>query len=261
MKSADAPISIKSTTLVVNDLNKMADFYHAVLGLDLMHSDGEIRALGTGGKTLLILQKDAHARRYPHEAGLFHNAFLMPDRASLGRWLHHAGNAGVRFTGMTDHLFSEAIYLDDPEGNGIEVYADRDAEHWEFTDDGQLRMGSLRLDIQGILDAADRPWDNAPETLIIGHIHLQVGDIDDATAFMTQHLGQDLIAHEGKAAFYSSGGYHHHFAGNIWNSRAAGMRSADSTGLAGVTVKTNGARVQPGHLVDPWGTAFTVDAA
>lgn len=261
MKSADAPISLKSSTLVVNDLIKVADFYHTALGLDLMKSDGETRELGAGGKTLLVLQKDSHARRYPTEAGLFHNAFLMPDRASLGRWFHHAGSAGVRFTGMADHMVSEAIYLDDPEGNGIEVYADRDAQSWEFADDGQLRLDTTQMDAQGVLGAADRPWDGVPEALILGHVHLQVGNMDDIHTFMTEQLGQDLMTHEGSAAFYSSGGYHHHFAGNIWNSRMAGLRSANSTGLAGVTLKTDGTRLQPGTLTDPWGNHFAVEAA
>lgn len=259
MKSADAPISIQSSTLVVNDLDKVADFYHAILGLERLSSDGETRSLGAGGKPLLILQKDPHARRYPAEAGLFHNAFLMPDRASLGRWLTHAGSAGVRFTGMADHMVSEAVYLDDPEGNGIEVYADRPSEGWQFAADGQLRLDTTAMDVRSVLDAADRPWDAVPDDLVLGHVHLQVGDMDDVHRFMTQELGQDLMTHEGSAAFYSSGGYHHHFAGNIWNSRHAGQRSADSTGLAGVTLKSDGSRLKAGQVTDPWGTRFTVE--
>lgn len=261
MKSGDAPISIKYSTLLVNDLQKVGEFYQSILGLDLLRSDGEEWALGAGGKTLLVLQKDSHARRYPTEAGLFHNAFLMPDRAALGRWLHHASDEMVHFTGMADHMVSEAVYLDDPEGNGIEVYADRDAKGWTFKADGQLRLDTTRMDVQSVLGAADGAWAGAPDGLIMGHVHLQVGDMDTVHAFMTEQLGQDLMTHEGSAAFYSSGGYHHHFAGNIWNSRGAGGRSRNSTGLAGVTLRSDGSRLQPGTMTDPWGNQFTVEAA
>lgn len=260
MKSANAPISIVSSALVVNDPDRVAEFYQSVLGLDLLTRDGETRTLGAGGKSLLILQKDSHARRHPAEAGLFHNAFLMPDRASLGRWLAHADATGARFTGFADHLVSEAVYLDDPEGNGIEVYADRDAQGWQFTDDGQVRMDTMRMDVQSVLAAGDGPWRGAPEGLVIGHVHLQVGDLAQLADFMTKDLGQDLMTRTSGAAFYASGGYHHHFAGNIWNSRNAGPRSKDSTGLAGVTLKTDRSRLQPGTLTDPWGTRFTIEA-
>lgn len=258
MKSAEAPVSVKSSTLVVNDLNGMSRFYQATLGLDLLHSDGEEHALGAGGQPLLILQKDIHARRYPREAGLFHNAFLMPDRAALGRWLRHAVETGVRFTGAADHDVSEALYLDDPEGNGIEVYADHPTDQWDMLDNGLLALTTTQLDADGVLQAADETWGGAPEDLVIGHVHLQVGDIEDLHQFMTQSLGQDLMAHEGSAAFYATGGYHHHFAGNIWNSRAAALRSPDSTGLAGITLRSDGT-IPAGEATDPWGTRFTIE--
>lgn len=261
MHSADAPISIKSSTLVVNDPEAVAGFYQRVLGFELLRGDGETRELGAGGETLLVLRKDMHARRQPHEAGLFHNALLLPDRAALGRWIRHATDSGVRFTGMADHDVSEAVYLDDPEGNGIEVYADRPAAGWTFKSDGQLHMHTVRLDVEGVLAAADGPWRGAPENTVIGHVHLQVGDIDALHRFMTERLGQDLMAHEGSAAFYASGGYHHHFAGNIWNSRDAGVRSPDSTGLAGINLRSDGARLPPGEVTDPWGNQFTVEAS
>lgn len=259
MKSGQAPISIQSSTLIVNDLDKVTGFYLSVLGLEPLRSDGETQELGAGGQTLLILQRDRHSRRYPREAGLFHNAFLMPDRASLGRWLRHAAEQSVRLTGAADHDVSEAIYLDDPEGNGIEVYADRPETGWQTMPDGQIKMGSHRLDLHSILDAGNGPWARAPEDLIIGHVHLQVGHVDAFHAFMTKQLGQELMLFEGSAGFYATGGYHHHFAGNVWNSSCAGQRSPDSTGLAGITLKTDGSRVQSSELVDPWGTRYSVE--
>ena len=261
MNSADAPVSIQSATLIVNDLTRVGDFYQSVLGLDLLRGDGESQELGAGGNTLLVLQKDVHARRYPHEAGLFHNAFLMPDRAALGRWLLFAAETGVQLTGAADHEVSEALYLDDPEGNGIEIYVDRPTDAWRTKANGQIEMGSYRLDMNAIAAAADAPWNGAPEEFVIGHVHLQVGDVEAHHTFMTQELGQDLRLFEGSVGFYATGGYHHHFAGNIWNSQSAGQRSPNSTGLSSITLRTDGTRLSSGTLTDPWGTRYAVVAA
>lgn len=259
--SGDAPITISTVTLRVNNLDLVGDFYQSALGLSQLAGDGEAMVLGAGQTPLLILQKDRNARRYPFEAGLFHTAFLMPDRAALGRWLQFAAQSNLRLTGAADHHVSEALYLDDPEGNGIEIYADRPSDHWQTEADGQLRMGSYQLDLDGIARSADGNWSAAPEDMIIGHVHLQVGDVAQSHAFMTQELGQNLMRFSGSAGFYASGGYHHHFAGNIWNSQGAGRRSANSTGLHSVAVKTDGTRLQPGRLTDPWGTHFDVSQA
>ncbi|WP_120632772.1 VOC family protein [Ruegeria sp. EL01] len=259
MSSGAAPISINTVELVVNDLDRVGDFYQFVLGLQQLHHDGETMALGSSETPLLMLRRDRNARRFPSEAGLFHNAFLMPDRASLGRWLQHAADAGVRLTGAADHDVSEAIYLDDPEGNGIEVYADRPVDDWITETDGQIKMGSHRLDLDGIISAANGSWVAAPEDMIIGHVHLQVGDVKQLHQFMTNKLGQDLTLFEGSAAFYSSGGYHHHFAGNVWRSQGAGKRSHNSTGLRQVTLSSDGSVGTPFASTDPWGTRFVIE--
>lgn len=258
MRSSEAPVSIGRVALIVNNLDTVGTFYQQVLGLEELARDGETLKLGAGNNVLLELRQDRAARRYPHAAGLFHTAFLMPDRDYLGRWLIYAAQNRIPLTGAADHDVSEALYLNDPEGNGIEIYADRPVETWQM--DGEyIRMGSHHLDLEAIAGAARQDWSGAPENMVVGHVHLQVGDINAVDEFMTRHLAQDRMLHEGSAGFYSSGGYHHHFAGNIWNSNGAKARPTDSSGLDEIVLLTDGTVLQPQELTDPWGTRFTVE--
>ena len=135
MSTALAPIEIGRVSLTVNDLTSVSDFYQSVLGLAKMSGDGENVMLGAGNRVLIELRGDRNARKHsPREAGLFHTAFLMPNRAALARWLIHSAEMQVPLQGASDHLVSEAIYLADPEGNGIEVYADRPRSTWHSPD-------------------------------------------------------------------------------------------------------------------------------
>jgi catechol 2,3-dioxygenase len=263
MSTASAPVEIGRVTLTVHDLPGLAGFYERNLGLARLAGDGTDVILGAGATPILALRADPAARRRsPAEAGLFHNAFLMPSRAALGRWLLHAADSGLRLDGASDHLVSEAIYLSDPEGNGIEVYADKPRAVWHGPD-GLLKMATERLDLDSLARAADAPWQGAPDGMVMGHVHLQVGDTGAAAAFFTGTLGLEVMAHYPGAVFVAAGGYHHHLAGNVWNSRGAGPRALPSTGLAEVEL-----RADPGpHAAltaawggpdtsDPWGTAF-----
>jgi catechol 2,3-dioxygenase len=266
MSTATASIEISRVALRAQNLPELAGFYRRILGLqDISHAPERI-ALGTGGRVLMELIADPAARRAdPREAGLFHSAFLMPSRAALARWLLHAAETGVRLQGASDHLVSEAIYLADPEGNGIEVYADRPRDQWHGPD-GAIRMATERLDLNELARAADAPWTAAPDDMVIGHVHLQVGAVPEAEAFYSGQLGLPVMARYPGAAFYGADGYHHHIATNVWNSRGAGPRPQPSTGLAELVLAadpgalaTLHARNGSDHLRDPWGTAITLE--
>lgn len=276
---ATAPLRIGRVRLRVRDLDDMSDFYQRVIGLDVIDRSTARITLGAGNVPLLELLADPFAKpRNPRDAGLFHTAFLLPTRADLARWLAHAIKLGVRLQGASDHIVSEAIYLDDPEGNGIEVYADRPVSRWRDAD-GQIRMATEPLDIPDLLSAGSGDWAGYPAHGIIGHVHLQVGDTGAANAFYRDVIGLEIASRYPGASFFGSGGYHHHLAGNIWNSRRAGSRSEGAAGLeaveivardpatrdailaraeaAGTPAATNGDQVV---LRDPWGTAITLAA-
>ena len=262
MATSDAPLQIGRVALIVNDLDNVGDFYQSALGLAQLSRDGEEAVLGVEGTPLVHLRRDRTARHHPREAGLFHTAFLLPDRQALGRWLGHAAQTRLPLDGASDHLVSEAIYLHDPEGNGIEIYADRPRDRWT-TNGSEVQMDTIALDLQGLLDAADAPWTGMPAGSTIGHVHLQVGNVAEAEQFYMSQLGFDRSAHIFGASFFGSGGYHHHLAGNIWNSRGAGLRSKDATGLAEVVLDADQSVLDalPRHdLTDPWGTRIRVQA-
>ncbi len=234
--ASTTPVSVAEAALRVRDLDRMVAYYRDSIGLSIIGRDAQGARLGVDGRTLLhlIAAPDA-ALEPPSAAGLYHIAFLMPSRAELGRWLVHAALTRIPLTGFADHAVSEAVYLDDPEGNGLEVYSDRPRETWTWQD-GIVTMGTDQLDVDSLLALADTTRDTfvrAPAGMLIGHIHLRVGDVTTARGFYEQGLG--LVSTRGDsrrgAAFVSSGGYHHHIAMNIWNSRGAGKRKPAETGL------------------------------
>ena len=261
MATSDAPLQIGRAVLTVNDLNKVGDFYQDIIGLQRLSGDRAETVLGVDGAPLLVLRRDSAARFRPNEAGLFHNAFLLPDRQALGSWLRFVAANQIALDGASDHLVSEAIYLRDPEGNGIEVYADRPRDSWD-RNGAEVRMDTVALDLPGLLAAGDAPWRGAPAGTVIGHVHLQVGDVAKAEEFYMDSLGMDRSAHVFGASFFASGGYHHHLAGNIWNSRGAGPRSADATGLSELVLAADAgvlAALGAREFVDPWGTKIRVE--
>jgi catechol 2,3-dioxygenase len=262
MATSDAPIQIGQVALIVNDLDRVGDYYQSVIGLERLSGSGEELVLGAGGRPLVELRRDKAARYRPREAGLFHTAFLLPDRKVLGSWLRHVAGQRIGLDGASDHLVSEAIYLHDPEGNGIEVYADRPRETWR-TDGREIRMDTIALDLDGLLRDAGTTWTGAPAGSVIGHVHLQVGNVAEAEAFYMNQLGLERSAHVFGASFFASGGYHHHLAGNIWNSRGAGRRGTDSTGLAEVVLAADApvlTELGENAFDDPWGTRIRIAA-
>ena len=257
MASSDAPISIGKVTLTVNALDRVAGFYEQVIGLNPISRDGQMATLGAGSRPLITLRQNNSARRHPAEAGLFHTAFLLPKRADLGRWLKHINTLGVPLDGATDHLVSEAIYLQDPEGNGIEIYCDRPRAHWQRTGD-LVKMDTLPLDLAALAMSSHGQWKGAPADMVIGHVHLQVGDVGQADQFITHQLGMKKTSARPSAAWYGAGGYHHHLAANIWNSQGAGQRSTQAAGLAEIEILARPNLLTPGSIIDPWGTKFTI---
>ena len=270
------PMRIGSVTLRVRKLDAVADFYRDVLGLAVMERTATGAVLGSGGIKLLVLEAHPQALDESRKAaGLYHTAFLMPSRKDLARWLVHAALNRVPLSGFADHRVSESIYLDDPEGNGIEVYADRDPSLWQWSD-GTVTMGSDQLDIDGLAALTDTrvsDYAHAPEGLRIGHMHLRVGDLAQADGFYRGVLGFDPTRQRNGAAFLSSGRYHHHLGLNVWQSAGAGRRDDAATGLAWFSLEIEqadlfaaqqerlrqaGVEVVPVanglEAVDPWGT-------
>lgn len=262
MSTASAPMEIGRVALAVLDLDAQADFYARTLGLQVLSRQGGVAVLGAGDAPLLELRGDPALRRASgREPGLFHTAFLLPNRAALGRWLLHAVETRLPAQGASDHLVSEAIYLADPEGNGSEVYADRPRLGW-YHPDGRLRMGTEALDLQSLAQAADGRWTGAPVGTVVGHVHLQVGAVPPALEFYRDGLGFQVMDSMPSAAFFGAGGYHHHLAANVWNSRGAPPRSLPATGLAEVELRLDPdrhdaltARFGP-QVADPWNTLF-----
>lgn len=246
--------SIDHIALKVRDLPGMAEFYEVALGLAPMGGDGQTRRLGAGEQVLLELRGDkAATTRDPRQAGLFHTAFLLPERGDLGAWLRHVAENGIRLTGASDHGVSEAIYLDDPEGNGIEVYWDRPQSQWNRAGD-RIEMFTHRLDLNDLAAAAEQGWLGAPEESVIGHVHMQIGDLAQGDDFFSGNLGLTRTFDAQGGAWYGWNGYHHHLAGNIWNSRGAGPRDQAMTGLDEVVLRDS-ARADE-RIADPWGTRF-----
>jgi len=279
-----APVHIGAVGMMVRDLDRLTAYYRDMLGLTLQELTLQVATLGVDGVTLLELNHRPDALPDdPREAGLYHTAFLVPTRADLARWILHVEKNRVPITGASDHDVSEAIYLDDPEGNGIEVYSDRPREKWRR--DGELIFKKTDpLDIDAIIreiNPATAPYPSAPEGLRIGHIHLRVGNVARAEEFYCGALGLDVTRRRTGAAFISSGGYHHHVAVNILHSNGAGVRNGKRAGLDWFSMEINdrptidglkkrlsaaGVTIDaiPGGFaaMDPWGTRirFTIAA-
>lgn len=218
-------------SLQVADLARSLAYYERVLGLRVLERTESAALLGTqiGDTPLVHLAERRGASQSQHHArlGLYHYAILLPDRPALGRFISHLDEIGVR-AGAADHLVSEALYLQDPDGLGIEVYADRPKSRWT-TIGRQLRMVSEALDFRDVISAAGgERWSGAPAGTVMGHVHLQVDDLEQAAAFYHSALGFDKMVwdHEG-ALFLGAGGYHHHLGLNTWV-RAGATRPADA---------------------------------
>jgi catechol 2,3-dioxygenase len=217
-------LSVGTVSLTVADLDRARDFYERVIGLRTLARDGASVSLGVpGGPPLLELVGDPDAPpRPPRTSGLFHLALLVPERRELARALVRVADAGWRFSGASDHLVSEALYLDDPEGNGIELYRDRPREVWG-QNSGEIRMDTLPLDLNLLIaEVPDDADPGMPPGTVMGHVHLNVAELEATEAFYSGRLGLDVMVRSYPGAlFLASGGYHHHLGTNVW--RGAGV--------------------------------------
>jgi catechol 2,3-dioxygenase len=269
-------IRLGPVRLQVADLARSIAYYDRMIGLRAIEKDASSATLGAqhGDAPLVELHERTGAKPVPRRGrlGLYHFAILLPDRAALGRFLAHLADAGEP-AGMADHLVSEAIYLSDPDGLGIEVYADRPRDEWRMQG-RSIAMATLPLDVQALARAAEgQPWAGVPKGTRIGHVHLHVSDLDRAASFYHVGLGLDKVIVEFPGAlFMSAGGYHHHLGTNTWAAGALEAADGDARLLewtvvlpstkdvteaaqsiadAGFSTRTDGSDVV---TVDPWGT-------
>ncbi|MCW3001958.1 MAG: hypothetical protein JWQ20_1256 [Conexibacter sp.] len=225
--------------LSVADLEGSIAYYGHALGLTVLRREAGVVVLGTGARELLVLDEVPGAAPSDGYPGLYHFALLVPERADLARILAHIARDRVPLVGMSDHFVSEAIYLQDPDHHGIEVYWDRPREQWE----GQVgeRMGTWPLDVDALLgvlpDPAREPFDGLATDTVMGHVHLRAADVPETIAFYRDVLGFELMAQLGtEAAFLSAGGYHHHLGANSWETRRRGPAPESTARLLEVTI-------------------------
>ena len=276
-----AAAHVGAVRLQVSDLERSLDYYERVVGLCPLTRDPGTAGLGPeGGPPLVWLVERPGARPVPRRGlfGLYHFALLLPERAALGRFVAHALRSGVRF-GAADHLVSEALYLTDPDGLGIEVYADRPESGWRHAGP-EIVMATEALNLGDLQEAGgDRAWEAAPSGTVVGHVHFHVGDLVEAEAFYHRALGLDktVWSYPG-ALFFAAGRYHHHVGTNTWSpgpsaaddqarlldwelvlpddtSVEAALRSLHDNGFPTANRSTTN------HSTDPWGTRVRITAA
>jgi catechol 2,3-dioxygenase len=214
----DSATTIGAVALSVGNLQRSLAYYQHTIGLEVVRSDAATATLGVGTRPLLRLHEVPGARLVRRATGLYHFALRVPSRRDLACVLRHFADSGYQIGGASDHLFSEALYLSDPDGHGIEIYRDRPRDTW-YDAQGNLRGAGDPLDLQGILcelDGGDSPWDGLPLGTDMGHIHLQVADIRAAEQFYLGVLGFERMIGMPSASFVSAGGYHHHIGMNTW---------------------------------------------
>jgi catechol 2,3-dioxygenase len=220
--------------LLVINFRKSLTFYREVLGFQLLAQSEQKAVLTADGTTplLTIEQPDTVVPRQPRTTGLYHFALLLPRRSELAKALRHLIQIGYPLQGASDHLVSEAVYLADPDGNGIEIYADRPSSDWAW-EHGQVAMDTKPIDAEHLLaETSGEIWNGLPAETVMGHIHLQVSNLKEAEQFYCKGLGFNLVNKYGRQAlFISTNGYHHHIGLNTWNSEGSPAPAKNSAGL------------------------------
>lgn len=229
---------VNQVHLYVQDLARSLRYYQEVIGFKVLSSSGNTAELTADGKTVLVkLEQPADVTAKPKRTtGLYHYALLLPSRADLAQIVLHFAELGIPL-GSADHLVSEALYLNDPDGNGIEIYRDRDPSEWNWRND-EVNMTTDPLDFRGLLAGVEQqPWEGLPAGTIMGHLHLHVSRLDMAETFYVKGLGFQVVnRYGGQALFVSTGGYHHHIGLNTWNGVGAPPPPANSTGMHACTM-------------------------
>lgn len=235
----------KPTTFVghvkikVENLERSLKFYQEALGFKVLERTTLTAKLTTDGKTsiLSLVQPENVTPKRGRTTGLYHFAILLPERSDLANIVVHFVDKGIRFA-ASDHLVSEALYLDDPDGNGIEIYSDRDPSTWKWKNN-EVDMTTIRLDIQNLLTSIKQgeSWAGMPEGTVMGHIHLHVAELEKTEEFYIKGLGLDVVNRfAGQALFMSDEKYHHHIAVNVWNGIEAPQPAENSVGLESYTL-------------------------
>jgi catechol 2,3-dioxygenase len=224
-------IYVGEVNINVKNLDYSLNFYQNILGFQVMEKSDGKAVLTTDGKTplLTIEQPKEVVAKTGRTSGLYHFALLLPSRADLSVFLRHMIQTGYPL-GAADHYVSEALYLNDPDGNGIEVYRDRPSSEWRWNN-GLVEMATEELDGNGIIAESEAEWTALPAGTLMGHIHLHVGDLKKAEEFYTKGLGFGIVSYYPQAAFLSTGKYHHHIAINTWQGEGASTPPKNSVGL------------------------------
>jgi catechol 2,3-dioxygenase len=224
-------IYVGEVNIKVKNLDNALTFYQTIMGFKVLDKTDRKAALTTDGKTALVTleQPENVIPKEGRMSGLYHFAILLPSRADLSVFLRHFLGTGYPL-GAADHYVSEALYITDPDGNGIEVYRDRPSKEWTWKN-GLVDMATEELDGNSILAESDAEWTGLPEGTGMGHIHLHVGDLQRAEDFYTKGLGFNVVSHYPQAVFLSTGGYHHHIAINTWQGVGAPTPPSNSVGL------------------------------
>ncbi|ULT57520.1 VOC family protein [Neobacillus drentensis] len=224
-------IYVGEVTIKVKSLAYSVTFYQNIIGLQLLEQSERKAVLTADGQTpLLTLEEPADViPKQEGMSGLYHFAILLPSRTDLGDFLRHLILTGYPL-GAADHYVSEALYLNDPDGNGIEVYRDRPSSEWTWKN-GLVEMATEQLDAEGILEESNDEWKGLPSGTLMGHIHLHVGDLEKAKEFYTKGMGFEVVSYYPQAVFLSSGRYHHHVAINTWQGAGAPTPPKNSVGL------------------------------
>ena len=238
-QSLPATLRLGAVHLAVTDLDRSVAFYEGAIGLRLHRREDGVAAMGVGGEDLLVLYEEPDARRAGRHAGLYHYALLHSSREELARTAARLTSTGTYIQGASDHGVSEAIYLPDPDGNGIELAADRSRESWPDLANPGWNGGPEPLDMDGLV-ATVRGEEIRPEidpNLVVGHVHLHVGDLERGLAFYRDVIGFELMTFlPGAAAFVAAGGYHHHLGFNVWRGNGVPPAPAGRVGLRHWTV-------------------------
>ncbi|WP_057763581.1 VOC family protein [Cytobacillus praedii] len=232
-------VFVSHVHLKVADLQRSIEFYQQVIGFQLLEQTENKASLSADGKTALVTieqPENIHPKQL-RTTGLYHFALLLPSRSDLAKVIEHYIKIGYPLQGASDHLVSEALYLADPDGNGIEIYSDRPSSTWKWNNQ-EVVMSTERLDIESILAEGDgKPWAGLPSDTLMGHIHLHVSELHKTEEFYCKGLGFNVVTrYGGQALFISTGRYHHHIGLNTWNGIGAPAPSENSVGLKHFTL-------------------------
>lgn len=229
---------IQNVTLKVSNLSRSIDFYTEIIGFRvLQQEEGRVTLTADGQHALITLVEVPNAQFVRGATGLYHFALLLPSRKDLGNLIQHFIQKNVQI-GAGDHDVSEALYLSDPDGNGIEMYIDRPADTWKWDSNGQVYMTTDPVQFQSVLREADGTWSGLPIDTVMGHIHLSVRNLQESEDFYTSLLDYVVVSRYGaQALFISTGGYHHHIGLNTWHSEGAEALPKDAVGIQSYTVQ------------------------